>query len=245
MSNILFVFEGAKTEKRIVDNLKKVYFESRVVITCAYCNNIYKLYQEIDQDQDLDLFSLLKEMPRNKDLQKFNRDNFGEIYLFFDYDGHDPLATDEKLTKMLKLFNEETKDGKLFVSYPMVEALKHIPKMNNFHSLIAPIKENGEYKGKVPQESFEKYQDYRKYDKYTWYFLVISHVQKANSVVNGCSNTLEKRITQDVLFIAQQEKYIYPTSSVAVLSAFPLFLYEYFGDRVLEIREYIKIRSWQ
>ena len=46
--------------------------------------------------------------------------------MFFDYDGHAPLADDEKIKELLILFNEETSFGKLYISYPMIEALKHI-----------------------------------------------------------------------------------------------------------------------
>ncbi|MFV0520881.1 MAG: hypothetical protein ACK5MI_00405 [Mangrovibacterium sp.] len=97
MSKILFVFEGARTESCIFRSLKKVFFEDSAVIKCAFCNNIYNLYKQVNKDKDLDTFQLLKEREQNKnELSKYKRNDFGEIYLFFDYDGHDtPMHLDE------------------------------------------------------------------------------------------------------------------------------------------------------
>ena len=56
--------------------------------------------------------------------------------MFFDYDGHVNMPRnehgaghwdgDEVLGEMLKVFSDETDQGKLFISYPMVEAIQHI-----------------------------------------------------------------------------------------------------------------------
>ena len=126
MYNILFIFEGEKTEKQITDNLTKYFINENLVVQCAYCANIYKLYKDIIEDEDLDTFLLLKELPNNQEIfSQYNSNDFAEIYMFFDYDGHDTIADDKKVTELLKFFNEETLKGKLFISYPMVEALKH------------------------------------------------------------------------------------------------------------------------
>ena len=126
MSNILFVFEGEKTENQITASFINHFFNDKLVITCAFCAEIYQLHRALAEDEDLDTFALLKEIPQNKEiLKEFTRDDFAEIYLFFDYDGHSTLASDDSLVDMLKIFNVETNLGKLFISYPMVESIKH------------------------------------------------------------------------------------------------------------------------
>lgn len=82
-NNILFVFEGEKTEKLVSKSIKRIYFDDRTIITCAYCNNLYNLHREISADEDLDTFSLLKSMGINRDiLAPYDRTDFAEIFLF-------------------------------------------------------------------------------------------------------------------------------------------------------------------
>src|SRR5690606_18858253 len=101
----------------------KHIFNDKTVITCAFCAEIYQLHRALVDDEDLDTFSLLKDIPNNKEILKdFTRDDFAEIYLFFDYDGHSTLASDNALFEMLDIFDEETDLGKLYISYPMVES---------------------------------------------------------------------------------------------------------------------------
>lgn len=141
MSNILFVFEGEKTEDQIIRSLQKFLFNEETVITCAFCAEIYQLHQALLKDGDLDTFSLLKELPNNREILKlYNRNDFAEIYLFFDYDGHSTLASESSLSEMLSIFNEETDFGKLYLSYPMVESIKHYSEELDFKSLKVEAK---------------------------------------------------------------------------------------------------------
>ena len=38
------------------------------------------------------------------------------------------MKEDEKLKEVLTFFNDETGAGKIYISYPMVESIKHIPE---------------------------------------------------------------------------------------------------------------------
>ena len=148
MSNkILLVFEGEKTEDQIVASFTKHIFNDKTVITCAFCAEIYQLHRALVDDEDLDTFSLLKDIPNNKEILKdFTRDDFAEIYLFFDYDGHSTLASDNALFEMLDIFDEETDLGKLYISYPMVESIKHFSEELDFKNLKVEAKKNIKYK---------------------------------------------------------------------------------------------------
>ena len=61
--HILFVFEGEKTENQIANNLLSFFIkeEDKVVVKSAYKTDIYWLYNQIIEDDDLDIFHLLKE----------------------------------------------------------------------------------------------------------------------------------------------------------------------------------------
>lgn len=104
---ILFVFEGEKTEKTITDSLLKKFIENdKRVVLSSFKTDIYSLYKLMSEDEDLDVFAVLKE--KNPDLVDFDRDSFSQLFLFFDYDGHAPTASDEKIDRLLSFFNEET-----------------------------------------------------------------------------------------------------------------------------------------
>ena len=232
MSNhILFIFEGEKTEKQIADNLIKFFIsENNTVVQCAYCNNIYKLYKDIANDEFLDTFMLLKEIDANKEtLTEFERNDFAEIYLFFDYDGHDTLADDEKVKEVLAFFNEETSTGKLLISYPMVEALKHFSNDFNFKHLKVNAKQNIHYKKKVSKEANNELINFNSYTKDNWITLLGCHLKKMTFIVNNEFIIPDNSYSQALIFENQMDKYISYDSTVVVLSSFPIFLFDYYG----------------
>ncbi len=231
MANILFVFEGQKTEKKISDNLGQYFVNENTVIQSAYCNNIYQLYRKLSVDEDLDTFQLVKEIPENKEaLAHFNRNDFAEIYMFFDYDGHDTLADDDKVREIIEFFDEETEAGKMFISYPMVEALKHYSESIDFRTLKVKAKENIRYKKLVGTEGQFEFEDFSIYTEEIWKMLIKLHLKKANYIANENYLFPEKYISQEKIFNGQESRYISVDSTVAVLSAFPLFILEYYGN---------------
>lgn len=234
-NEILFVFEGARTEEKIVQSMQRVFMEANTVVTCVFGAEIYQLYDKIEADEDLDTFNLIKErnLRQNEFLKDYNREDFAEIYLFFDYDGHASKASDEKLKKLLDLFDEETDKGKLFVSYPMVEALRHIVDNEAFRDLLVPCKENINYKRLVGDESANRFKKLNQYSADIWHELVHAHLRKANFIVYDEYELPNSLIFQNSIFLNQLEKFISQSGTVAVLSAFPMFLHDYFGNENL------------
>ena len=88
--------------------------------------------------------------------------DFSEVYLFFDYDFQNKnLELEElnaQLNEMLELFSDETDNGKIYVSYPMIESIKCTQKLPDEHFF--------EYKA-----SRENCSDFKNYvsTKYTYY----------------------------------------------------------------------------
>lgn len=195
------------------------------------------MHKAISDDRDLDTFTLLKEIPQNKEVLKdFDRDDFAEIYLFFDYDGHSTLANDTYLEEMLDLFNEETETGKLLISYPMVESLKHLSNKIDFKLLKVNAKENIKYKKVVGDECDNEYLQFTKYTKETWRVLVENHLKKMNYIINDQFIFPNENYSQNIIFKNQREKYIKIDSTVAVLSGFPIFIFDYYGsEHIMEI----------
>lgn len=233
-SYILFVFEGEDTESKIVGNLQQNFIEHNAIIECAFCADIYQLHREISNDEDLDTFVLLKKRPQNSiRLSNFKRENFAEIYLFFDYDGHATLADDNKIIELLNFFNEETSKGKLFLSYPMVEALKHYSNELNFKELRVNAKENIKYKEIVNKECSNYLQNLTAYSKEIWVQLIEVHLKKMNYISHDEYSLPKAIISQNFIFKKQLEKYIRIESKIAVLSSFPVFLFDYYGTQFI------------
>ena len=230
MSNILFVFEGEKTEDQIVASFTKHIFNDKTVITCAFCAEIYQLHRALVDDEDLDTFSLLKDIPNNKGILKdFTRDDFAEIYLFFDYDGHSTLASDNALFEMLDIFDEETDLGKLYISCPMVESIKHFSEELDFKNLKVEAKKNIKYKKLVSEEADKKYLQFSKYTIEIWKLLIINHLSKMNYIVTDEYFLPNESSPQRDIFKNQKVKYIDKDSTISVLSGFPVFMFDYFG----------------
>lgn len=239
-NKILFVFEGDKTEMQIVDNLQKTFLDAidkTITIKCVFGAEIYQMYNDILADDDLDTFNLLKERSeKNREILKdYTRNDIAEIHMFFDYDGHSTLAEDNKLASIINFFSEETDKGKVYVSYPMVESLKHIGDYDNFRDLTVDCKKNIKYKNVVHESCLKELAQFSKYDLKTWGKLINAHLMKMNFIVNDSYSFPSALQIQIQIFSKQLEKYINTTSRVAVLSAFPIFLHDYYGnDRLRE-----------
>ena len=191
-NNILFIFEGEKTEMKITKSLTQFFINENTIVRCAYCNDIYELHKEIAADEDLDTFLLVKEFPANqKILSEYSPSDFAEIYLFFDYDGHDTIADDEK------------------------------------------VKENINYKKMVGEQADHKLNNLNKYTLETWKQLIEMHLSKMNDIVNDNYTLPEAIISQLDIFLKQEEKFIKIDLTVAVLSSFPIFIFDYYGSKYI------------
>ncbi len=234
LNNILFIFEGTKTEKSITDNLIKFFVNENTVVTCAYCTTIYKMYSDISADEYLDTFNLVKDIEANKDtLKDYKRSDFAQIFMFFDYDGHATNASDKKLNDLLDFFNEETEKGKLYISYPMVEALKHIESYDTFRDLKVAFKDFEYYKKIVSDNCIETLKHFQLYNIDTWKIVIKTQLMRMNDIVNDTYQLPNAIIDQLTIFNKQIEKYINKDKTVAVLSAFPVFLHDYYGNEEL------------
>lgn len=245
---IAVISEGEKTEKQIINNLENNFTTfSNKIIFLSYKANIYNLFREIEEDEDIDIISLLKEKQikankirndvENIDVSNINSDDISQIYLFFDYDGHDPEYSNEKISQMIEIFNNETENGKLYISYPMVEALKHLLKNKvEIENYIVKIKENNNYKNFVSKNS--DFTDLRKFKFEDWGFIISENLKRCLflfEIKNLNYEIYSKRIDQESIFYKQLDKYISKEEKVLVLSAFPFFLIEYFGEEFFSL----------
>ena len=251
----LFVFEGVRAESKYVDMLEQNFLGERVSVKCVYDAEIYQLYKVLkEEDADFDLIELLKE--RNKEnaelLRDYTRDSFAYIYLFFDYDAHSTLADDDKIEEMLDFFDNETENGLLYISYPMLEAIRHYKDMQSFKELTVkckrancPYKEDCDevdaclnephYKNVSASECQPQLTNINKYTKEVWQELIRAHVSKMNYLVHDVFDLPIQIEPQSMIFSKQLEKHItHKCPKVAVLSAFPIYVLDYYGVETLK-----------
>ena len=245
---IAIISEGEKTEKQIINNLENNFTTfSDKIIFLSYKANIYNLFREIEEDEDIDIISLLKEKQikankirndvENIDVSNINSDDISQIYLFFDYDGHDSEYSNEKIRQMIEIFNNETENGKLYISYPMVEALKHLKKdkldINNY---LVEAKTRINYKNFVSQNT--DYENLVNLTKGNWLFIISENLKRCLfllEITNINYEIYSNMINQESIFNKQLDKYISKEEKVLVLSAFPFFLIEYFGEEFFSL----------
>lgn len=252
----LFVYEGGSAEPKYVDKLEKNFLGERIAIKCVYDAEIYQLYRQLkDDDFAIDIVSILKERnPKNAEILKdYNRDSFAYIYLFFDYDGHSTMADDSKIKEMLQFFDNETENGMLYISYPMVEAIRHYKDMESFQNSTAkckrgksydkmkcPYKEECEtldeclqephYKPLSASDNNPQLNNINHYNAEVWKTLIKAHVFKMNYLVNDSYSMPQNIEAQSTIFENQYTKYInHKCPKVAVLSAFPIYVLDYYG----------------
>ena len=138
---------------------------------------------------------------------------------------------------MLNKFDNETENGKLYISYPMVEALKHLKKdkldINNY---LVEAKTRINYKNFVSQNT--DYENLVNLTKGNWLFIISENLKRCLfllEIININYEIYSNMINQESIFNKQLDKYISKEEKVLVLSAFPFFLIEYFGEEFFSL----------
>jgi len=156
----------------------------------------------------------------------------------FDYDGHqNNLAEDDDenvLDQMLISFDNETENGKLYISYPMVEALR------DFESGVCGKKDNcfvmledlGNYKFLSAEHSI--YPQFNAYSFEIWKEVIAVFSMRLSCLVNQAGTMSYDQYAEAInpLEILKLEEKEIPKNRVFVLSAFPEFLLDYFGVKL-------------
>lgn len=247
---ILFVLEGTRPDKSICKAIMSLLGKTEESLIVAYGYNIYELYGElIDLGEGADLVDLLMDKYSNDsskapDNWVSKTEQISEKYLFFDYDFHDvnrnPEVFNNQLRYMLDYFNEETEHGKLYINYPMVESIRYTKELpdTDFFKYTVSREECRSFKHLVNDFSFYPNNDFiTRGDasalKDTWTRLKIQNVAKANYICNGNKVFPPQRaesISQNIILDKQILKYeSCPDCRVAVLSSFPILLYDWLG----------------
>ncbi len=245
---VAIIYEGEKTGENLFKNIIHHFFADRadvLILTLPAAANLYMLWTKLREDHfETDVVGVLKEM--NSDISErltgMQAEDFSEIYLFFDYDGHQnnipkKFAGKDVLKEMLETFHNETELGKLYISYPMVEAIREISvEIQDYKTFYLPLGECAFYKEAVGGVS--DYGDFRHITKEMWYIACNASRKRASIIVSykeeeSYRNFIEN-MSQEKIYDAQKETFIQKNQTIGILSSIPLFLIEYYGESFWE-----------
>ena len=208
-------------------------------MACGVRIEVYMLWNKMATDDFYtDIIELARECSKTTEeaLRGLDRDDFSEVYLFMD---HDPQSRTQLgvggdincvMQEMLNTFDNETENGKLYISYPMIEAIRDLRRNDNcYRKCFVIIDDLGRYKEQSAEGS--DFLDFRKLDYASWKTLCKHAVRKANCIVSSMYEVpsylfFANALGQSQLFSHQLDKYI-AYGKVAVISSIPLFLLEY------------------
>ncbi len=236
----LFVVEGAKREIDIFDYFASVFFNDKsevITISAPADMNIYMLYDVLKKDNfETDIIEVLKEkVPKaRKILKNFTRNSFAEVYLFFDFDAHAnnlrKKSNIEVLEEMLKVFNNETELGKLYISYPMVEAIRD-HDLNNCGVVSGSCFRNRTDFGTYKRDSANLIEnnDVASYDFVKWMTAIRNYIYRSSCLFGKDKLDREDFVDSiNPITIFNKQITIYEKSeSIFILSCLPEFLIDY------------------
>lgn len=258
-NHIAVIVEGTRREPQIWKQMQPLFPHDKIDTVCLPAGkNIYHIWKKLkDDDFETDVIEIVREISPEaaKSLENLERKNFSQVYLFFDLDPQQknlPMDQDpfETLQDMLKAFNDETENGKLYVSYPMVEAIRDIKsvRMNRnigveqcdaFWRCAVPVSLLDQYKQKTGNGNAMA--DFRKYTRPVWESLNAAFLHRCACLFrwSDCQTPPETEQTErlyqwywnninpEKLFRAETSL-LQEFQQIFVLSAFPEFLLDYF-----------------
>lgn len=246
--NILCVTEGVKTEIQILEQLNQVFIQ-RDITFIPFSTNVYVVYNDYlklkgnnDDDDDFNIFIFLKNYDKDNVLENKKRNDFTDILLFMDLDRHhldkinDPMEHSKLLgclPAMLNLFDNSIENGKLFISYPMVEAFKHPIEIDE----CSDISLGKKYKNITSTICNKKLENFNNHplNREQWSKFLLPHILVVNFLINQKFNypisyqEIDK-FHQSTIYQKQCQDYIVPHNKCLILSPFALFLLEFLGE---------------
>ena len=235
-AKILLIIEGDVEEVRILGNhthglLKLIDADYEIVV---FSNPIYELYEAYKNGEYDDIVAYLRHFKGlNIENDKLSKNLFSAIYLIFDFEPHYQKYSDNDIIDILKVFSNETENGKIYINYPMVEAFYHLKGLpdNEYDTRVIklPLKNGKEYKKLVNSET--AIQKTRMTDKILE-LIILQNFVKARKITECCNMEIDyETVLKKQLELKNTSNQLY------VLSTFPLMIIDYNQDILTSIEK--------
>lgn len=236
-----FIVEGEARDYRFIQGMTRTFFKGRfesVTIFLPAKLNIYMLYNRLKAEPfDTDPVELLRDESEQarQALEGISRQQIDEVFLFFDFDIHQKNLSEKQnpfdiLEKMIHYFDNETENGKLYISYPMVEALYDYQDAlcEPFTLCRYPLNLIREYKKRAGLNNPSASRHLIRYEDWRMILSLFGLRIKCLFDTDKLDFSFySKNITVESIFHLQQS-FISHDKTIFVLSAFPEFLLDYF-----------------
>lgn len=135
--------------------------------------------------------------------------------------------------EMLETFDNETENGKLYISYPMVESIKDVSlERKGYDNFCISLSQSGDYKEIVNRQS--DFSNYNRITRSMWLCACKASVKRAGFLVRNTEecdyDTFIKSVTQKEIYSVQRDKFVNGNKTIAIINAIPLFLVEYYKE---------------
>ena len=198
---ILFVVEGERTERQLVNRLSETFDVSSEIF--AVRGNIYKLYQAVKDDPFSGIVEVLSEMTDSEADRAILANVFTDVFLVFDCDAQHTMNPDEAhsmtaweiavrtmgiVREMAERFDESTdlERGKLLVNYPMVESFRDCDDFfdMSYTNAVVPVDSLRSYKNHVASRQLVRHH-IKDYTPLNFRDLIRMNVFKLNKILRG------------------------------------------------------------
>lgn len=241
---ILFVLEGEEREKGLFENIAGVFFNDKTEIVPIYVPvgiNLYMFYDVLKKSEfETDVVEEIRALSdeTKQKLDGHTREDFAEVYYFFDFDEHSNNLHNKKennidvLKSMLDTFNNETELGKLYISYPMIESFRDFVPSDCGVVSGGCFRSRNEFSTYKRDSSKEpKNNKISDYDFVKWKGLIENYIYRASclfGIKELDRNSFVEEVTPAGIF--EKEIYVYQKSNnIFILSCLPEFLIDYFS----------------
>ena len=230
-SKILILTEGKSPDKSVIQNINEK-FDIGGEIIWTKVGTIYAFYKLLKKEYEktpyIEMASYIKTRYKSKISEDFLSSQISRIYLFFDYDIHSELDSEyddlEKISEKIKeieeiskFFANETEEGKLYLSFPMIEAYSKPVGVN--------FKYFSNFKSKIKKETRNRGNAYIN-SKYLE--IIKFHIENSKKLLDLKIEEIER-----IKILEFENNLLKNNRKINVFSAIPIFLKEYFGMKKL------------
>lgn len=257
---IAIITEGAAREPKYFGGVQQVFFpKNQIDFLCLPTGGtIYSLWRRMQrEDFQTDLIEEIRDQGGKpaKKLEGKSREDFQEIYLFYDFDPQQAdLVTGDSpdvvtvLREMMKTFDNETELGKLYISYPMVEALRDAREWTcePYFQCEVPLEVLKEKKYKQKSGDGNTLVSVNAYTEETWTMLLAIFLTRCRCLFPDAPGPEElcdwyKAEGSQEAILKWELEWFGQRQAVFVLSAFPAWLLDYFRrERWITLTEDLK-----
>ncbi len=235
----VFIVEGIDRDYRFLGEMAQCFFQGKFdahIIRLPAEMNLYMLYSLLKKDEfETDVIEILREQSEtiSRELQNITRQQIDEVFLFFDYDAHQNnlpqnVNADDVISELFSVFDNETENGKLYISYPMIEALYDAVdfECRSFTNCFVPVEKFNEYKKMSGNNNPLAGKTFKINEWRT--FLGIFGLRLSCLFEKTIEYSDYLKINSAIIYHEQQRVFM-DTNKIFVLSALPEFIYDYFG----------------